>query len=108
MSYKNWLFDHYSKIFKDSTGTYPNDMEKEFLKKFLNIAEESKGKEIYYMSIYMLKRWYPKFFVFIFISYSIKKYFIKTNAPESLILLNKEFAKYTLNSAIKTYCKVGD
>lgn len=105
---KNWLLESYIEIFVNNTGSQPSEKEKEYLSQLLNISKETIGKQIYYTAIYRLKRWYPRFLVYILISITLKRYLIKTNAPESLIQLYKEFSKYTLNSAVKAYCKIGD
>ena len=103
---KNWIVSDYCKIFELETGAKPNNQEKDYLENFLNYSEESKSKEIFYLANYRLRRWYPIFIVHYLIVRSIKIHFIKTNAPDSLISLDKTFGKYTLNQVIKAYCKI--
>lgn len=105
---KNWIADDFFHIFEQETGAKPSTEEKEYIEKLLDIKKESKGKEIYYLSIYQLKRWYPKIIVYFFILLSFKIYFKQTKAPKSLYLLSNKFAKYTLQQSIKAYCKLKD
>lgn len=105
---QNWLFKDFCIIFEEKTGTQPNHEEKLYISKFFDINIQSKGKEIYYLSVFRLKRCYPKVFVYYLILWRYKQYFKRTNAPKSLCLLASDFAKYTLNQAIKAYCRLGD
>lgn len=105
---RNWLSNNFCDIFELETGTKPNEDEKKCLNKLLDTTTESEGKELYYLAIYRLKRWYPKIIVYYFLLCSYKKYFKQNKAPHSLYLLSNKFAINTLNLAIKAYCRIND
>ena len=94
MSYynKNWLYDEYCSLFKEKTGSNIDDAEKVFMKNYFSVDNDSSIKDIYYLAVYRLKRGYPRWLVYFFVTMSLKSDFCKKNAPDSIQKLYKSFA----------------
>ena len=108
MKNNDWLLNAFLSIMYSSTRKKPTDEELDYLYTYLDVKVDSTNKIIYYDAIYHFKRWYPKFIIFFLAKYRIKNHLKKTKAPQSLYLLYAEFAKYTVNSAFKAYCRCSD
>ena len=106
---KNWLLQEYTTLYIENTGVDAlEEDEKEFLKSFFDAYSNSKGKEIYYKTVYKFKKNYPKFLIFFFLKKELKKAFTTKKAPDSFIKLSDEFAQKMLFNAMKAYCKISD
>lgn len=111
MSYynsKSWLYDEYKNLYFNITGTKPTEEEINFLKEFFNPYNNGGAKEIYYMSIFRLKRGWYKFLVYFLIKNAFKKSFQECENLDTLVVIHKQFAKKMLNDSIKAYCKISD
>lgn len=107
-SSSSWLFEDYKKIFEDKTGsTLPNE-EAEFLKKYFNpYSNFAPGKHLYYLSVFRLKRFYPRFVVYFLIKMKLYKDFTAAE-QDSLKSLYEDFAKHFIHEVTKAYCKFSD
>jgi hypothetical protein len=104
----SWLYEDYRLLFENTTGSKLTKEESEFLKNYLNPLDNlSKGKCLYYLSVYRLKRFYPRFLVYILIKRTLRDDFSQEN-QDSLVFMHEHFAKYMLNEAIKAYCKLSN
>lgn len=101
----SWLVEEYNKIVKDITGEYPSSDEKMYLKRFCDTKQRSINKKIYYDTLYLIKRWVPLFVVILIIKKKMKRELKKENIPARLVQVSDEFAHFTVDCALKKYCK---
>ncbi len=107
-SSSSWLVEDYKTIFENKTGSKLTKEEAEFLKNYFDpYSNFAIGKQLYYISIFRLKRFYPRFMVYFFIKKTLRDDFANAGF-KSLASLHVDFAKYLLNEAIKSYCKFSD
>jgi hypothetical protein len=107
-SSSSWLFEDYKKIFETITGSKLTNDETEFLKKYFDpYSNFAPGKHLYYLSIFRLKRFYPRFVVHYLIKKKLYTDFAKAE-QYSLKSIHKDFAKHFLNEVTKAYCKFSD
>lgn len=103
-----WLYEEHRSLFENITGSKLTKEESEFLKSYFNPLDNlSKGKYLYYLSVYRLKRFYPRFLVYLMIKKTLKNDFASENL-DSLVLVHDHFAKYMLNEVVKAFCKLSD
>lgn len=104
----SWLYEEHRLLFENITGSKLTKEESEFLKNYFNPLDNlSKGKHLYYLSVYRLKRFYPRFLVYLMIKRAMKNDFASEKL-DALVLVHDHFAKYMLNEAVKAFCKLSD
>ncbi|MBE0514983.1 hypothetical protein [Sulfurimonas sp.] len=101
-----WLYEEHRSLFENITGSKLTKEESEFLKSYFNPLDNlSKGKHLYYLSVYRLKRFYPRSLVYLMIKKTLKNDFASENL-DSLVLVHDHFAKHMLNEVVKAFCKL--
>lgn len=105
----SWLYKDYESLFEYITGSKLTSEESVFLKSYFNTQDNfSKGKRLYYLSVFRLKRLYPRFLVYYLIKKTFKEDFSQNKNLHALVLVHQHFAKYMLNEAVKAYCKLSN
>jgi len=104
----NWIYNDFSEIFIEKTGSRLQFDESTFISKLTNIKKDSPNKIIYYNALYRFKRKYPKKVIYYLVLLEYKYVFYKNKSPASIKKLVKSFAFYTYFSAQKAYCRNND